>query len=218
MSEPVSTSPSWRPLRLGDTAPNFSARTTLGHIQLKDYRGRWLLLFSHPADFTPVCTSEFIALAGAADQFAARGCDLLGLSVDSLYSHLAWIEAIRRHFGVTIHFPIIEDPSMAIGQAYGMADRADPDSAAVRGAYFINPDGVVRAITWYPPSVGRSVSELLRVLDALQRTAGGDLLAPEGWRPGEPLLLPVPQDGSALREVMHSGQAIWFYREQRDDA
>lgn len=205
-----------RPLRIGDAAPGFRARTTLGEVDLKSYRGRWLLLFSHPADFTPVCTSEFVALARAADDFAARGCALLGLSVDSLYSHLAWIDAIRDLFDVAIPFPIIEDPSMAIGAAYGMLDPAAPDTSTVRAVYVIDPDGVIRATIWYPLSVGRSVAELLRLLDALQRTASGEVLAPEGWRPGERVLLPAPQRGDALG-VSAPGEA-WFYRERDDDA
>ncbi|WP_099186642.1 peroxiredoxin [Sphingobium fuliginis] len=200
-------------LRIGDAAPNFRARTTMGEVQLRDFRGRWLILFAHPADFTPVCTSEFIALARAADEFAKRDCDLLGLSVDSLYSHLAWIDVIRQRLGVTISFPIIEDPSMAIGEAYGMVDRSDPDSSSVRAVYFIDPDGIVRAMIWYPLSVGRSVDELLRMLDALQKTATGEVLAPEGWRPGRSVLLPAPQHGSALGEA---GDELWFYRERPD--
>jgi peroxiredoxin (alkyl hydroperoxide reductase subunit C) len=108
-----------RPLRIGDPAPNFRARTTMGEVNLEQYRGRWVVFFSHPADFTPVCTSEFVALARAAPRFEKLECTLLGLSVDSLYAHLAWIRAIRDVFGLTIPFPVIEDPSMAIGRAYG---------------------------------------------------------------------------------------------------
>lgn len=181
-------------------------------MELRDFRDRWLILFSHPADFTPVCTSEFVELARHASEFEARDCALLGLSVDSLYSHLAWIDAIRRGFDVTVPFPIIEDPSMAIGEAYGMIKRDDRDSSAVRGVYFIDPEGIIRAIVWYPLSIGRSVDELLRVLCALQRTASNEVLAPEGWRPGRPLLLPAPQVGSALGDEGN----LWFYRECPD--
>lgn len=169
-------------------APDFRARTTLGERSLSEYRGQWLILFSHPADFTPVCTTEFIALAKSADEFEAAGCALLGLSVDSIYSHIAWVTAIKHKFGVNVPFPIIEDPSMAIGHAYGMIDNAAVDSAAVRSTYFIDPDGVIRAITTYPHNVGRSVIEMLRLLRALQATEGGEVLAPEGWQPGDRLL------------------------------
>lgn len=203
-----------RPLRIGDTAPGFQARTTMGDVDLKSYRGRWLLFFSHPADFTPVCTSEFVALARAADRFEALGCALLGLSVDSLYSHIAWTDAIRTIFDVAIPFPIIEDPSMAIGAAYGMIDPAAPDTSSVRAVYFIDPKGVIRAMTWYPLSVGRSVGEMLRLLAALKRTAEGEVLTPEGWQPGDALLLPAPQRSDDLKPA-GKGEA-WFYR-QRDD-
>jgi len=181
-----------QPIRIGETAPNFRARTTLGERSLSEYRGQWLILFSHPADFTPVCTTEFIALAKSAEEFDAAGCALLGLSVDSVYSHIAWVTAIKHKFGVNVPFPIIEDPSMAIGRAYGMIDDAAIDSATVRSTYFIDPEGIIRAITTYPHNVGRSVSEMLRLLHALQATEGNAALAPEGWEPGDPLLaLPI---------------------------
>lgn len=201
-------------LRIGDIAPGFVARSTLGDVALRDYRGRWVILFSHPADFTPVCTSEFVALAQAAADFEARECVLVGLSVDSLFAHLAWIAAIRMHFRVEITFPIVEDPSMAIGRAYGMIDHDAQDSATVRAVYFIDPEGVIRAMTWYPLSVGRSVEEMLRLLTALQRTAGGDVLAPEGWRPGDNLLLPAPQNVAAQKQGA-DGEP-WFYRQRPD--
>ena len=181
-----------QPIRIGENAPDFRARTTLGERSLSEYQGRWIILFSHPADFTPVCTTEFIALAKSADEFEAAGCALLGLSVDSIYSHIAWVTAIKHKFEVNVPFPIIEDPSMAIGRAYGMIDDAAIDSSKVRSAYFIDPEGVVRAITTYPHNVGRSVSEMLRLLRALQATADSEALAPEGWQPGDKLLaLPI---------------------------
>lgn len=186
---PATTS---QPIRIGEKAPDFRARTTLGERSLSEYRGQWLILFSHPADFTPVCTTEFIALAKSADEFAAAGCALLGLSVDSIHSHIAWVTAIKHQFGVNVPFPIIEDPSMAIGRAYGMIDDAAIDSATVRSTYFIDPEGVIRAITTYPHNVGRSVREMLRLLRALQATESGEALAPEGWQPGDKLLsLPI---------------------------
>ena len=180
---------------------------------MSDYRGKWLVFFSHPADFTPVCTSEFVSIAKAADAFAALDCALLGLSVDSLYSHLAWVRAIRQRFGVTIPFPIVEDPSMVIGRAYGMIDAQSDDSSAVRATYFIDPEGVIRAMTCYPLNVGRSVDEMLRMVAALQRTAGEDVLAPEGWRPGQDLLVTPPQDQHA---VLAGEDEHWFYQTTAD--
>lgn len=197
-----------RPLRIGDTAPNFSARTTKGEMGLDQYRGRWLVFFSHPADFTPVCTSEFIALAKAAADFEAIGCALLALSVDSLYSHVAWMRAIRDLSGVDVPFPVVEDPSMAVGHAYGMIDSAATDSAVVRATYFIDPEGVIRATNWYPMTVGRSIDEMLRTVHALQRAAQGDALTPAGWHPGDDVLLPpaLPSDDAA----------DWFHRLRPD--
>lgn len=202
-----------RPLRIGDVAPEFQARTTMGEVRLSDYRGKWLVFFSHPADFTPVCTSEFVGIAKAANAFAALDCGLLGLSVDSLYSHLAWVRAIRQKFSVTIPFPIVEDPSMAIGRAYGMIDPDSDDSSAVRATYFIDPDGVIRAMTWYPLNVGRSVDEMLRMMAALQRSASDDVLAPEGWHPGDDLLITPPQDQHA---VLAGDDDHWFYQTRAD--
>lgn len=215
MIDPVPPSPPRppRPLRIGDVAPTFQARSTLGGLRLTDYRGRWLVFFSHPADFTPVCTSEFVGIARAAEAFAAMDCALLGLSVDSLYAHLAWVREIREAFGVTIPFPIVEDPSMVIGRAYGMIEPDAADSSAVRATYFIDPEGVIRAMTWYPLNVGRSVDEMLRMVAALKRTAGGDVLAPEGWRPGDDLLAAPPQDQQAM---LTGDQEHWFYQTRTD--
>jgi peroxiredoxin (alkyl hydroperoxide reductase subunit C) len=198
------------PLRIGDVAPEFSARTTAGDVTLSQYRGKWLVLFSHPADFTPVCTSEFVALAKAADRFAALDCALFGLSVDSLYSHIAWIRAIREAFDVTIIFPVIEDPSMAVGRAFGMIDDKARDSAAIRSTYFIDPEGVVRAITTYPHNVGRSVEEMLRIVAALQRASGDAVLIPEGWQPGDEVLLP-PATAAGNEDA-----ADWFCKRVAD--
>ena len=194
-----------RPLRIGDIAPDFRARTTMGDKSLSDFRGRWLVFFSHPADFTPVCTTEFVALAKASADFDQAHCALLGLSVDSLYSHLAWVKAIEEQFGTKIEFPIVEDPSMAVGRAYGMIDDAAVDSTAVRSTYFIDPEGVVRAITTYPHNVGRSVAEMLRLLQALQAVSGGQNVAPENWHPGKELLSPP-----ALTADSITGRTDWF--------
>lgn len=196
-----------RGLRIGDSAPGFRARTTQGEISLDAFSGRWLLFFSHPADFTPVCTSEFIALARAAEKFAALDCALLGLSVDSLYAHLAWVRAIRAAFGVNIPFPIVEDPSMAVARAYGMLDDTAEDSATVRATYCIDPAGIIRAIAWYPMNVGRSVEELLRLVAALRQSASGEAFTPADWQPGDDCLLPPVAVEDALSP---DAPADWF--------
>ena len=215
--EPADGPPPTTPLpRPGQLAPTFTARTTMGERRLEDLRGRWVVFFSHPADFTPVCTSEFVALAKATDRFAALNCDLLALSVDSLFSHLAWALSIEQTFGVAVTFPIIEDPSMAVARAYGMLDAASGDSAAVRATYFIDPAGVIRALTWYPMTNGRSVEEMLRLLAALQATDASGDLTPEGWQVGEPLLQAAPLTVSDARAAL-GGSTPWYYRTASDD-
>ncbi len=201
-------------LHIGDPAPNFHARTTKGEVNLSDYRGRWVLLFSHPADFTPACTSEFIALARANDRFEALNCQLLAVSVDSLYSHLAWIRAIRDKFGVTVTFPVIEDPSLVIGRAYCMIPDNASDAATMRSTFFIDPEGTIRAMLCYPATIGRSVEEMLRVLAALQRVDADHVVTPEGWQPGDDVLLPPYQDQDSTLEV--DDGICWFYQKQSD--
>ena len=202
------------PVQIGDAAPNFQARTTMGEMSLSDYRGRWVLLFSHPADFTPVCTSEFVALSRASEQFEALNCALIAVSVDSLYSHLGWIRAIHEHFGVTVSFPIVEDPSMVIGRAYGMLADNAPDAATLRSTFFIDPEGIVRAKLCYPATIGRSVEELRRVLTALQRVDNDNIVTPEGWHPGDDVLLPPYQDQHGALDA--AGDGCWFHRTQPD--
>jgi len=207
MHNPENSLSQCRSLRIGDAAPEFRARTTRGEVALSDYRGRWLVFFSHPADFTPVCTTEFVALAKAADKFAEMDCALLGLSVDSLYSHIAWVKAMKQAFGVSVDFPIVEDPSMAVGRAYGMIDETTQDSSSIRSSYFIDPDGIVRAITTYPYNVGRNVDEMLRIVAALQRADRDAVLTPEGWRPGDAVLVPPADTIDAASDM-----AEWFCR------
>ena len=204
----------YAPVRIGEAAPDFVARSTEGMVRLSDYRGRWLVFFSHPGDFTPVCTSEFVAFARAFERFEALGCSLLGHSVDSLFSHLAWIRALHDDLGVTVPFPIVEDPNLEIARAFGMVSAEAHNAASVRAAYFIDPAGIVRAMNWYPLAVGRSVDEMLRIVAALQRTEDGQCLAPEGWQPGDPLLAPP---GFSKQEALAAGKATeWFYRPVKD--
>jgi len=195
-------------------APDFVARSTAGTLRLGDYRGRWLLFFSHPGDFTPVCTSEFVAIARAADRFAALGCELLAHSVDSLFSHLGWIRAIHDDLGVAIPFPVVEDSSLEIAHAFGMVDPASNNAASVRAAFFIDPDGVVRALTIYPLTVGRSVDEMLRTVTALQRTSDGSAMTPEGWQPGDDLL--APPELAAEGVLAADNPTGWFYTLAKD--
>lgn len=211
MHDHTSAFPPCAGLRIGDTAPDFTARSTIGPVRLSAYRQRWLVLFSHPADFTPVCTTEFVALAREATAFAARDCALMALSVDSLFSHFAWLRMIRDQFGVEVRFPIVEDPTLVIGRAFGMVSAQDSDSATVRTTFFIDPRGVIRAMTCYPANLGRSVPEMLRILDGLQAIDANSALAPVNWQPGE-ALLDVPSDD--LDDVFAASDATgWFLRD-----
>ncbi len=197
--------------RLDEAAPRFTARTTLGMRSLNDYEGKWLVLFSHPADFTPVCTSEFIAFEKRLDDFKAQNCELLGLSVDSVYSHIAWLESIEAGFGVKINFPVIEDVSMSVSAAYGMIHEGSVSTATVRSVFFIDPQGILRAISHYPMSVGRSVDEILRVITALRTVEGNDVSLPEGWRPGDKAVLNPP--ASRPDSDARNQSKIWYYQE-----
>jgi peroxiredoxin (alkyl hydroperoxide reductase subunit C) len=202
-----------RTLMLGRPVPQFTARSTQGEVSLDEYRGQWLILFAHPADFTPVCTSEFIALEAARGEFQQRNCALLGLSVDSIYSHVAWVRNIREKFGVDISFPIVEDISMSISRAYGMLDSASETTATVRCVFFIDPEGILRAKVFYPMQIGRSISEILRALIALQtaETRPG-MSTPEGWQPDDPL---IPMAPTTLAEAdltdSQSDSPEWYY-------
>ncbi len=203
-------------LRINDKAPNFTARTTQGVIKLSDYLGKWLILFSHPADFTPVCTSEFIAFQKASDDFREMNCEFLGLSADSIYSHLAWVMNIKEKFGVEITFPIIEDLSLTVAELYGMIDETSSSTATVRSVFFINPEGDIKAQIHYPMSVGRSVYEIRRVLSALIATESGDTVTPEGWQNGDDVLLSPPITLEALKKRLENGgeegeQLDWYF-------
>jgi peroxiredoxin (alkyl hydroperoxide reductase subunit C) len=199
------------PPRLNDPAPQFRARSTRGTISLADYRGRWLVFFSHPADFTPVCTSELIGFAKAEAQFQALGCDLLSLSVDSLYAHLAWVRAIHERFGVTIGFPIVEDVSMSVARAYGMMHPRATDNSTVRSTFVIDPEGLIRAALHYPMNTGRMVGEVLRLVEALKLSDEDGVVTPEGWLPGGQVFDPAPQtmEDAALS---FADNQDWYYR------
>lgn len=201
-----------RPPLIGSRAPAFSARTTMGEVSLAAYHGRWLVFFAHPADFTPVCTSEFIGFAKAHERFRALGCELLALSVDSLFSHVAWVRAIAEKFGIAVNFPVAEDPSMAIAEAYGMIHRGATTSATVRATFVIDPDGIIRAILWYPMSTGRSVAEILRLVEALQVGDQAGVSTPEGWMPGDRVIdLPMLGVDPLAESFAREGSIDWYY-------
>ena len=183
--------------RIGDPAPSFTASTTQGDISFpSDYVGKWVILFSHPADFTPVCTSEFMTFASMQKEFAAYNTELVGLSVDGLYSHIAWLRTIKDKIAfrdmrdVEVTFPLIDDVSMEIAQKYGMIMPGEDSTKAVRAVFVIDPKAVIRAIIYYPLSLGRNFDELLRVVKALQTADHFEVATPADWRPGDAVIVP----------------------------
>lgn len=199
--------------RLNEPAPAFDALTTHGQKKLEDYRGKWLILFSHPADFTPVCTTEFIAFAKRQEEFAALNTELLGLSIDSHYSHIAWVLNIKEKFGVDVRFPIIADLNMAVAQAYGMIQPGASDTAAVRATFIIDPEGVLRAMVYYPMNAGRSVAEIHRLLVALQTADENKCAMPENWVPGDEVIVPTPPTPEAAQARAGEGYNTvdWYF-------
>jgi len=199
--------------RINEPAPAYKAKTTHGERSLDDYKGKWLVLFSHPADFTPVCTTEFMGFAKAADRFKALNCELLGLSIDSVHSHIAWMRSIEEKFGVEIPFPIIDDLSMNVAKAFGMIHPGASDTSAVRATFIIDPEGIVRAMVYYPMSNGRSVDEFVRLLTALQTSDANKVATPENWQPGEPVIVPPPATAEAARARKDEGYDYtdWYF-------
>ena len=185
---------------LGEPAPDFSVLTTHGPLKLSDYRGRWVVMFSHPADFTPVCTTEFMAFAGIADELAALNVQLLGLSVDSVPAHLAWVRAIKEKMGVDVPFPIIADLEMQVAKRYGMIQPGMSTTACVRAVFFIDDKGVLRAMIYYPLSTGRSMPEILRVVKALQTTDAHGVSTPANWQPGDKVVVPAPKTVEEMKK------------------
>ncbi|MFO3795809.1 MAG: peroxiredoxin [Anaerolineales bacterium] len=183
--------------RIGDPAPAFKAITTQGEINFPDdFKGSWVILFSHPADFTPVCTSEFMTFATMEEKFAEANCKLVGLSVDSLYSHIAWLRNIKEKIefkgmkGVEVKFPLIEDVTMEVAKKYGMIQPGESSTKAVRAVFFIDPKGIIRAIIYYPLSLGRNFDELYRALIALQTADAFGVATPADWQPGDDVIVP----------------------------
>ena len=185
---------------IGDPAPAFEAESTHGVISLDSYKGKWIMLFSHPADFTPVCTTEFIAFAQNIDEFEKRNVQLIGNSVDSIFSHLGWVQSIEQNAGVNITFPIIADLEMNVAQAYGMIHPESNGTNAVRAVFIIDDKGVVRAMVYYPLNAGRNVDELLRLIDALQTSDREGVSCPANWRPGDDVVVGAPRTTDALNE------------------
>ncbi len=199
--------------QLNRPAPAFDALTTHGRRTLADYKGKWLILFSHPADFTPVCTTEFMGFQKHYDTFKAMGVELLGLSIDSHYAHIAWVRSIKDNFSVDIRFPIIADLSMDIAKAYGMIQPGASDTSAVRATFIIDPDGILRAMVYYPMTNGRSIDEFVRIVQALQASDTHKIATPENWHPGDKVIVPPPATTDAAEKRASEGYDYtdWYF-------
>ncbi len=185
---------------LGEPAPDFEAETTQGPIKLSDLKGKWVVMFSHPADFTPVCTTEFMAFAKIYDELKALNVNLIGLSIDSISAHLAWVHDIREKMGVSIPFPIIADLTMKIAKKYGMIHPGQSSTAAVRCVFFIDDKGIMRAMIYYPLQNGRFMPEIIRLVKALQTTDKYKVSTPANWQPGDKVVVPPPKTAAEMEK------------------
>ncbi len=200
MSEEVATPQSSIP-KIGEKAPDFTAVTTHGEITFSKWQGNsWAVLFSHPADFTPVCTTEFLAFTERYDEFKKRNVKLIGLSIDSIHSHMAWINNIREKMDVVIPFPIIADLDMNVARKYGMLHEAESTTATVRAVFIIDDKRTVRALVYYPLNAGRNMDEILRLVDALQTVDKYGVACPANWKPGDKVIVPPPKDVKELED------------------
>ncbi|GGK18295.1 peroxiredoxin [Yeosuana aromativorans] len=208
--------------RIGDYAPEFKAVTTQGPINFpSDYKGKWVILFSHPADFTPVCTSEFITFASLENKFAKANCKLIGLSIDGLYSHIAWLRTIKEKIkfkglkNVEVKFPLIEDITMEIAKKYGMIQPGESKTQAVRAVFFIDPKGIVRALIYYPLSLGRNFDEIYRALIAMQTADKFAVATPADWNPGDDVIISPAGSCGVAEERMTTKNGLtcedWFF-------
>ncbi len=208
--------------RIGDIAPSFTAKTTQGQINFpSDYKGKWKILFSHPADFTPVCTSEFMTFGSMAEEFEKLNTQLVGLSVDGLYSHIAWLRTIKEKIdwkgtkNMEIMFPLIEDITMDVAKKYGMIQPGESTTSAVRAVFFIDPHDIIRTIMYYPLSLGRNFDEIKRVLIGLQTADNFGVALPADWRPGDEVIVPPAGSCGVAKERMQGTDDLhcydWFF-------
>lgn len=194
---------------IGDLAPSFKAKTTMGDINFPaDYKGKWVILFSHPADFTPVCTTEFMTFATMQEDFRKLNTELIGLSIDSIYAHIAWLRTIKEKIeykgmkNVEVLFPVIEDLKMEVAKAFGMLQPNASTTQAVRAVFIMDPEAKVRAILYYPLSMGRNMDEIMRMIIAMQKADKEQIATPANWQPGEDVIIPPPGScGSAKERV-----------------
>ena len=184
---------------IGDPAPSFRAKTTMGPLNFpEDYKGKWVILFSHPADFTPVCTTEFMTFATMQEDFRKLNTELIGLSIDSIYAHIAWLRTIKEKIefkgmkNVEVNFPVIEDLKMDVSKKFGMVQPKASTTQAVRAVFIMDPEATVRAILYYPLSTGRNMDEIKRMIIAMQKADKEQIATPANWEPGDDVIIPPP--------------------------
>jgi peroxiredoxin 2/4 len=208
--------------RINEPAPEINAKSTHGVIRITDYtsKGKWVMLFSHPADFTPVCTTEFVEFARRHNDFERLNVQPVGVAVDSIYAHIAWVRNIEENFSVRIHFPVIADLDQKVAQIFGMVHEAVSDTATVRAVFFIDPKNMIRALLYYPLNLGRSVDELLRVFEALQTADQNACALPANWKPGDAVIVPAPiTQADAQKRVESNGNGLevtdWYFTKKK---
>ncbi len=205
--------------RIGDQAPDFEAVTTKGKIKFSEYaKDKWVVLFSHPADFTPVCTTEMSGFAQRKAEFDALNTELMGLSIDSIHAHLAWVNNVKKNTGVYFDFPIIADIDMKVSKLYGMLQPNESETAAVRAVFFIDPSKKIRLVMYYPLNVGRNMDEILRALEALQVSDANGVAMPLNWRKGDRVIVPPPANLDEMQERIEGDYAekVDFYLVKKD--
>ena len=205
--------------RIGDLAPDFEAQTTIGNLKLSKYgKDSWVIMFSHPADFTPVCTTELSAFAEESDFFLSHNTKLIGLSIDSIHSHLAWVNNVRQNTGVYMEFPIIADLDMKVANLYGMIHPGEASTAAVRAVFFIDPKRTIRLIMYYPLNVGRNMDEIKRTLVALQTADANSIALPVNWKEGDKAIVPPPKNLAEMNERIDGNydEKVDFYLVKKD--
>ena len=212
---------------IGDKAPEFKALTTKGTVNFpEDYKGKWVLFFSHPSDFTPVCTTEFMTLASMQEEFKEMNVELLGLSVDSLYSHIAWVRSIedlewKGMKNIKVSFPVIADLNTKVSMKYGMLQPNVSSTQAVRAVFVIDPEGIIRSIVYYPLTTGRNFNEIKRMIKAIQKSDQMHVSTPADWQPGDDLIIPTPltvdEADEAMADTDEDVYALdWFLRFKKD--
>lgn len=199
---------------IGDTAPSFTAKTTMGEIKFpQDYKGKWVILFSHPADFTPVCTTEFMTFATMQEEFRKLNVELIGLSIDSIYAHIAWLRTIKEKIefkgmkNVEVKFPVIEDIKMDVARKFGMVQPNASTTQAVRAVFIIDDKVKVRAVLYYPLSAGRNMQEIKRLIIAMQKADAEGIATPANWQPGDDVIIPPPGSCGAAKERTETKEA-----------